>query len=152
MKVKTSLTDFRGEKMTFGGEYADKLLKYIQESEELKLGDFDEIWDSYDEKNYNSYNGSFLGNDYLIKWYKDRQYLAFHRSGDIRGNYTDFVDITDSCIIDEIDIVNATIEIESKGKTYTSYNNSNYDTFQFEEIEELGLDEEKLEELYLDNE
>ena len=128
----------------------EKNLEILKEN--LKTGDFNEIWDSYDERNYNSYNNSFLGIDFLVKWYNDRQYLAFHRSGDIRGNYTDFIDITESDILDEISHVTAIIEITKNGKTYTSYNNSNYDTFQFDEIEELELDEEKLEELFLDNE
>jgi len=152
MKVKTSLTDYRGKEITFGNDYADKLLKDIKEGEGLKIGDFEGIWASSDERDYNSYNGSFLGNAYLVKWYNDRQYLAFHRSGDVRGNYTDFVDITDSNILDEVGYVNATIEIESKGKKYTSYNQQNYDTFYFEPIEELELDANKLEELWDDNE
>ncbi len=139
---KATLEDYRGEEIKFTDIDNDEFFEAFKEELKLEEGDFEALWESYDERNSNSYNASFLGRDFIVKYLDNRIYVAIHRAGDIRGNYTDFLDITD-CFeeaIERLETVMAFITIEIGGSVYRSESYSSYGDFDFEPIVENGVE------------
>ena len=102
----------------------------------------------------NSYNGSFLGDDFTTKWNEDdpdKIYIAWHNAGDIRGNYTDYCIINRDQLYDLMYIKLNIDLIDKNGNIVATYYNEQSNDMPYyradNDDDPLDLSDDELEDL-----